>query len=63
MGGLIQRNKDVARRKGWLAAATAVGGTALALTGAPIVGLPVVVLGAYFGYDWFLFRAKNGMRF
>lgn len=29
----------------------------------PWVGIPLMGIGAYFGWDWFKFRVKNGMRF
>jgi hypothetical protein len=61
---LVQRNKVVAKRKGTLAAAAAAGAGVVAVVG----GVPVLtILGlagaAYFTWDWFSFRLKNGMRF
>ncbi|MEW5852371.1 MAG: hypothetical protein AB2A00_26510 [Myxococcota bacterium] len=63
MGSLIQRDKDTARKKGTMALVTTAAGVTLAVTGAPILGLPVVGFGAWLAYDWFMFRAKRGMRF
>jgi hypothetical protein len=64
VSSLVQRNKVVAKRKGAIAAATAVGSGVVVLAGAPVV---VGVLGlagaAYLAWDWFSFRLKNGMRF
>jgi hypothetical protein len=63
MGSLMKTNKNVARKKGTLAAVTAVGGVALLASGAWVLGAPVVAVGAWLGYDWFMFRARYGMRF
>ena len=60
---LVQRNKVVSKRKGALAVATAGAGTAIIVAGAPIIGVIGLVGAAYFAYDWFSFRVKNGMRF
>ena len=63
MSSLVQRNKVVAKRKGALAAATAVGAGVVAVAGAPIVGAIGLAGAAYLGWDWLSFRIKNGMRF
>jgi hypothetical protein len=60
---LVQRNKVVAKRKGALAAATAVGAGVVAVVGAPVVGVIGLAGAAYLTWDWFSFRVKNGMRF
>lgn len=63
MGSLVQRNKIIAKRKGTLAAVAAGGSVAAALVLSPALGVLGIVGAAYLGYDWFRFRAKNGMRF
>ncbi len=62
MGSIIKRNKVVARRKGTIAAA-ATGGSVLLLFASPVLGVLGLAGAAYLGYDWFTFRARNGMRF
>ena len=53
-----------ARRKGLLAAAVGGGAALLVATAAaPILGVAGLVGAGYLTYDWFMYRAKNGMRF
>ena len=59
---IIKRNKEIAKRKGTLAAAVA-GGSALMLLASPVLGVLGLAGAAYLGYDWFTFRSRNGMRF
>jgi hypothetical protein len=63
MGSLISAEKKTARRKG-LAAAAVAGGAVLVAVGlsAPL-GIIGLVGAGYLTYDWFMYRAKRGMRF
>jgi hypothetical protein len=63
MGSLIQRNKSIAKRKGTLASVATGGAVAVAVLVNPVLGIIGLCGAAYLGYDWFSFRAKNGMRF
>lgn len=62
MGPIIQRNKAIAKRKGTLAAFATGGSVAALLILNPVLGIIGLAGSAYLGYDWFQFRAKNGMR-
>ena len=60
---LIESNKVVAKKKGTYAAA-AWGGTVLLGVGlGTVLWVPAAVGAGYLTWKWFLFRAKNGMRF
>ena len=63
VSSLVQRNKVVAKRKGTMAAGTAVVAGVAAAAGAPVIGVIAAAGAAYLAWDWFSFRVKNGMRF
>ena len=62
MGALIEGDKRTARRKGVTAAAVGAGALAAAFL-SPVVGVIGLVGAGYLTYDWFMYRAKRGMRF
>jgi hypothetical protein len=64
-GSLIERNKSEAKKKGTYAAA-AWGGTVLlggVIGASAVLWFPAAVGAGYLTWKWFMFRAKNGMRF
>jgi hypothetical protein len=60
---LADKDKDTARKKGLVAAAATAGAGALIVVGAPILGVIALVPAGYLVKDWFMYRAKRGMRF
>jgi hypothetical protein len=62
MSSLVSTEKKTAKRKGWMAAAVA-GGSVAALALSPVLGVIGLVGAGYLTYDWFMYRAKRGMRF
>jgi len=62
VGALIKRNEAIAKKKGWFAAAATGGSVAMAFA-VPVLGVLGLAGSAYLAYDWFSYRAKNGMRF
>lgn len=63
MGGSLQkRDQQVERNKRFLFLGVSGVGVATTLALTPFLGVPLLAAAAYFGYDWFMFRAKRGMR-
>ncbi len=60
---LAEKDKQTARKKGAVALAATVGAGAIMAAGAPVLGAIALVPAAYLVKDWFMFRAKRGMRF
>lgn len=61
---LADKDRNTARKKGLVAGAATAGSVALIATGAaPILGIVALVPAAYLVKDWFMFRARRGMRF
>ena len=63
MGALIEGDKRIARRKGFTAAAVGAGAVAVTVAVSPVIGVLGLVGAGYLTYDWFMYRAKRGMRF
>jgi hypothetical protein len=63
MGSLMKRTQEVEKNKRYLALGVGGVGIAVATMLTPVLGVPLIAAGAWFGWDWFKFRAKNGMRF
>jgi len=62
-GALMKHDQRIERNKRYLFLGVAGAGAAVATLLTPWLGIPVLAAGAYFGWDWFKFRAKRGMRF
>jgi hypothetical protein len=63
MGSLVKRTEQVEKNKRYLAVGVAAAGAVVTTVLTPVIGVPILAAGAWFGWDWFKFRAKNGMRF
>jgi hypothetical protein len=63
MGSLMDADRKTARRKGLTTAAVAGGSTAALILLHPVLGVIGLAGAGYLAYDWFMFRAKRGMRF
>ncbi len=63
MGSLMKQTQQVEKNKRYLALGVTGAGVAVAFALTPVLGVPLLVAGGYFGWDWFKFRAKHGMRF
>lgn len=63
MTSLMSADRRTARKKGMTAAAVAGGSLGMALLFSPFLGVVGLVGAGYLTYDWFMYRAKRGMRF
>ena len=62
-GSLMKRDQKIEKNKRYLFLGVTGAGVAASVAVSTVLGVPLVALGAYLGYDWFKFRAKRGMRF
>lgn len=60
---LADKDKQTARKKGVTAALATGGAVALAAAVSPVLGVVALVPAGYLVREWFMFRAKRGMRF
>jgi L-serine deaminase len=60
---LHEKDEQTARKKGLMAGAAVAASGAAVVIGAPVLGVLGLIPAAYLTYDWFMFRAKRGMRF
>ena len=63
MTSLVRQKAKEEKSKKYKFVGTTAAGLVLTASGVGLLGIPLVVMGGYFGYDWFKFRGKNGMRF
>lgn len=63
MGSLMNKQKETERKKRYLFLGVEGAGMLCTYALTPLIGIPIMALGAYFGWLWFDYRAKNGMRF
>ena len=59
----LTADRVTARKKGVKAAAVAGTSVAIAVFASPFVGILGLATAGYLTYDWFMYRAKRGMRF
>ncbi len=60
---LADKDRQTARKKGLIAGAATAGAVAVIVAGAPIIGAIALVPSALLVKDWFMYRARRGMRF
>jgi hypothetical protein len=63
MGSLVTKDEKTARRKGVTAAAVGGGSLLFLAGGFSVLGILGLCGAGYLTYDWFIYRAKRGMRF
>ncbi|MEI6791168.1 MAG: hypothetical protein WCK42_08315 [Myxococcaceae bacterium] len=63
MSTYLTQTKKVELQKRYLFFGTSGFGLFLSIFSSSFFGWPILGLGTYFGWKWFQFRAKNGMRF
>ena len=62
MPTLRERDEETAKKKGLVAGAALAATGVAAVAVSPVLGILGLVPTAYLAYDWFMYRAKRGMR-
>lgn len=60
---LADKDKETARKKGFVAMGATAGAGVLLFAVNPLLGAIALVPAGYLVKDWFMYRAKRGMRF
>ena len=63
MQSLMKTERGEAKKKGVYAAAAWGGTVLLGVVSGPFLAIPAAAGAGYLTWKWFLFRAKNGIRF
>jgi hypothetical protein len=63
MDSLVTREKSEAKKKGVFAAVAWGGTVLLGVASGPLLAIPAAAGAGYLTWKWFLYRAKNGLRF
>lgn len=60
---LMGRDKEEAKKKGYIALGAAGGSAVLFALSFPVLGVGAAAGAGYLTWKWFMYRAKRGMRF
>jgi hypothetical protein len=63
MQSLMTRERGEAKKKGMYAAAAWGGTVLLGIAASPILWIPAAAGAGFLTWKWFVYRAKNGIRF
>ncbi len=63
MSSMMTKRQEEEKKKRYLFLGAEAAGLVLSLLVTPWLGIPLMGLGAYWGWNWFKYRVKNSMRF
>ena len=63
MATLREKDEETAKKKGLMAGAALATAVGVGIVGHPVLLVAGLVPTAVLAYDWFIYRAKRGMRF